>query len=291
MTRCAAESGLIVKRKLARDPRTRYLRFLPRNPDPARPPLVCVHGISRHARDHLEAFVPWAEHTGTELIAPLYDRRRYRGYQRLRSSNRRLHAAAALDAILAETVGDRPCLLYGFSGGAQFAHRYAMVRPGRVAALALAAAGWYTFPTRAASFPYGIAPGRLPRSLSIDYAAFLGVPKCVLVGDRDVERDESLRSNRRLDSEQGDNRLARATAWVEAMNREARRLPGRPACEFVILPGMGHDWARCYASGGLGRRVTDFFEALQPQAPDKADTPYPTLETRVAAAVPGNPLD
>lgn len=291
MTRRTAEGGLIVKRKLARDPRTRYLRFLPRKPDPARLPMVCVHGISRHARGHLDAFVPWAEQTGTELIAPLYDRRRYRGYQRLRSSNRRLHAAAALDAILAETVGDRPCLLFGFSGGAQFAHRYALVRPGRVAALAMAAAGWYTFPTRAASFPYGIAPGRLPGSLAIDYPGFLDVPKCVLVGDRDVERDESLRSNRRLDSEQGDNRLARATAWVEAVNREAGRRPGRPACELIVMPGMDHDWVRCYASGGLDRRVTDFFEALQPKASRNADTPCPTMEARVAAAVPNTPLE
>lgn len=287
MTRHTAGGGLIVKRKLACDPRTRYLRFLPRNPDPARLPMVCVHGISRHARGHLDAFVPWAERTGTELIAPLYDRRRYRGYQRLKSSNGRLHAAAALDAILDETVMDRPCLLFGFSGGAQFAHRYALVRPGRVAALAMAAAGWYTFPSRAASFPYGLAPGRLPGTLAIDYPGFLGLPKCVLVGDRDVERDESLRSNRRLDSEQGDNRLTRATAWVEAVNRQARKTPGAPACELVILPGAGHDWNECYASGGLASRVTDFFDALQPQASATPDSPYP----RVAAAGAYTPFD
>jgi len=287
MTRHAAGGGLIVKRKLALDSRTRYLRFLPRNPDPARLPMVCVHGISRHARGHLEAFVPWAESTGTELLAPLYDRRRYRGYQRLRSSNRRLHAVAALDAILDETLMDRPCLLFGFSGGAQFAHRYALVRAGRVAALAMAAAGWYTFPSRAASFPYGLAPGRLPGSLAIDYPGFLGLPKCVLVGDHDVERDDSLRSNRRLDSEQGDNRLTRATAWVEAVNRAARKAPGAPACELVIMPGVGHAWTQCYASGGLAPRVTDFFDGLQPRASATHDSPY----RRVAAAGAYTPFD
>lgn len=272
MTRHTAGGGLIVKRKLECDPRSRYLYFLPRNPNSARLPMVCVHGISRHARGHLEAFVPWAERTGTVLIAPLYDRKRYHGYQRLRSSNRRLHAAAALDAILNETVMDRPCLLFGFSGGAQFVHRYALVRPGRVVALAMAAAGWYTFPTHAASFPYGLAPGRLPRSLAIDYTGFLNLPKCVLVGDRDVERDESLRSNRRLDSQQGDNRVTRAMAWVEAVNREAGKVPEAPTCELEIMPGVGHEWAKCYADGALGRRVTDFFDALQSPASTNRDS-------------------
>jgi pimeloyl-ACP methyl ester carboxylesterase len=260
MTRPSLPAGAPVKHRLATDPRTGYLRFLPRNPDPQRPPLVCVHGISRDAEGHLAAFTDWAEQTGTELLAPLFDRRRYRGYQRLKSSNRTLHPAAALDAILDETAGARPCLLYGFSGGAQFAHRYALVRPERVAGIALAAAGWYTFPTIAASFPYGLAPGRLPGSLVIDFRGFLQVPKCVLVGDRDVERDKALRSNRVLDREQGDNRLTRATAWVAAVNRAAAKTAQAPTCRLVVVPGAGHDWQECYEHGRMHELVARFFD-------------------------------
>lgn len=260
MTRSSLPAGTPVKHRLAADPRTRYLRFQPSSVDPQRPPLVCVHGISRGAAGHMAAFTDWSEKTGTELLAPLFDRRRYRGYQRLKSSNRTLHPAAALDAILDETVGARPCLLYGFSGGAQFAHRYALVRPERVAGIALAAAGWYTFPTAAASFPYGLAPGRLPASLVIDFPAFLQLPKCVLVGDRDVEREPSLRSNRVLDREQGDNRLARATAWVAAVNRASARAGQDPACRLVVIPGAGHDWQECYAQGRMHEHVARFFD-------------------------------
>lgn len=252
----------VSRHHLAVDPRTRYLRFQPRHPDPQRPPLVCVHGISRDARGHLEAFTQWADLTGTELLAPLFDRRRFRGYQRLKSSNRTLDPVAALDAILGETAGDRPCMLYGFSGGAQFAHRYALVRPERVAGIALAAAGWYTFPTAAASFPYGLAPGRLPKSLEIDVPGFLRLPKCVLVGDRDVERDSALRSSRLLDREQGDNRLARAMAWVAAVNRAAAKIPGAPDSELVVVPGAGHDWQECYGLGRMHERVARFFDHL-----------------------------
>lgn len=262
MTRPAFPAGTPVKHHLELDRRTGYLRFLPRNLDPQRPPLVCVHGISRDARGHLAAFTDWAEQTGTELLAPLFDRRRYRGYQRLRASNRTLHPVAALDAILDETVGARPCLLYGFSGGAQFAHRYALVRPERVAGLAMAAAGWYTFPTAAASFPYGLAPGRLPGSLAIDFPSFLQLPKCVLVGDRDVERDPSLRSNRVLDREQGDSRLTRATAWVAAINRAAAKTAQASSCRLVVIPGAGHDWQECYAHGRMHELVARFFDGV-----------------------------
>lgn len=276
----------LVQRSLAVDHRTRCLLFRPRNADPQRPPLVCVHGISRDARGHLAAFTEWAERTGTELLAPLFDHRRYRGYQRLKSSNRKLHPVAAMDAMLDETVGDRPCVIYGFSGGAQFAHRYALVRPERVAGMALAAAGWYTFPTAAASFPYGLARGRLPASLEIDFQAFLRLPKCVLVGDRDVERDRSLRSSRLLDREQGDNRLARAMAWVAAMDRAAAHAAQAPACELVVVPGVGHDWEECYAQGRMHEHVARFCEdicaAKQAYAPPagaaQATTPRPPVE-------------
>ena len=264
MTGSSNPAGTAVKHRLAIDHRTRFLRFLPREVDLRRPPLVCVHGIGRDAQGHLAAFTDWAERTGTELLAPIFDRRRYRGYQRLRSSNRTLHPVAALDAILEETVGARGCLLYGFSGGAQFAHRYALVRPHRVAGIALAAAGWYTFPSIAASFPYGIAHGRLPDSLAIDFPAFLRIPKCVLVGDRDVERDPSLRANRVLDREQGDNRLARATAWVAALNRAGAKAPSTPPCRLVVVPGSGHGWQECYASGRLHEHVARFFDSLWP---------------------------
>lgn len=245
-------------RRLAIDHRTRYLRCQPRHADRERPALVCVHGISRDAHGHLAAFRQWAERTGTELLAPLFDRARYRGYQRLKSSNRTLHPVAALDAMLDETVGDRPCLLYGFSGGAQFVHRYALVRPERVAGMALAAAGWYTFPTPAASFPYGLASGRLPASLAINFPAFLHLPKCVLVGDRDIERDRSLRSNRLLDREQGDNRLTRAMAWAAAVDRAAAHATQAPACRLVVVPGVGHDWQECYQQGRMHEHVAGF---------------------------------
>ena len=41
-------------------------------------------------------------------------------------------------------IDTRRINLFGFSGGAQFAHRYAMAHPGSVNALVLTAPGWFT---------------------------------------------------------------------------------------------------------------------------------------------------
>ena len=52
-----------------------------------------------------------------------------------------------------------PFYLFGFSGGAQFAHRYVLAHPDRVAAAGIGAAGWYTFPDSATPYPYGLGRG------------------------------------------------------------------------------------------------------------------------------------
>ena len=59
----------------------------------------------------------------------------------------------ALDKILAKVARGTPIhrdqiYLFGFSAGAQFAHRYALFRPRRVRAVAAHAAGQYTLPIR-----------------------------------------------------------------------------------------------------------------------------------------------
>ena len=48
--------------------------------------------------------------------------------------------------------------LVGFSGGAQFAHRFAMLYPGCVRRVVVAAAGWYTYIDPSRPFPLAAAP-------------------------------------------------------------------------------------------------------------------------------------
>lgn len=252
---------------------SKYLHYCPAVASTL-PPLVLVHGVGRDHNALAAAFLPVAERLGIELVLPVFTSRRHRGYQRLQTSEPGRSAADILDAIL-EHAGTGPgetVALFGFSGGAQFAHRYALIRPGRVAALSLGAAGWYTFPDPNQPFPYGVAAGSVPGGGPIDLGAFLRLPIQVLVGERDTARDPSLRRSARVDRQQGPNRVARAMAWIEALRR--CRPERDPDCE--ILPGAGHRFDACVRRGRLVHRVINWLVAVTAvRTPPSPDCPRP----------------
>jgi pimeloyl-ACP methyl ester carboxylesterase len=221
------------------------------------PPLVAVHGISRNAERQLAVFQRLSESSGRLLIAPLFDKARYQGYQRIKPG--RLAADRALICLL-ETLS-RDCgqecgriALFGFSGGAQFAHRFALFHPERVAQLALASAGWYSFPTENAPFPYGVGR-RGARAPAVRLGAFLAIPKLLLVGENDRERDPSLRAKPAVDIRQGADRLERARRWQAALEAAARRLGVKAPLQLATLPQSGHDFEECVEKGGLAERL------------------------------------
>lgn len=228
--------------------------YLPRRRDPARVPLICVHGISRNALEHVFAFRRHADDYGFALVAPVFDSRAYRGYQTLGSKNgwNALRAFAALLDEAAETTGGQAqtANLFGFSGGGQFVHRFAMARPGRVNAFAIASAGWYTLPTEIARYPLGVSG---PSSPDVDISAFLKLPMLVMVGSADRDRDATLRQGRKIDAQQGADRVERAKRWAAAVNDAAhfRGLP--PPAAYAELPGATHSFADCVRSGLVSR--------------------------------------
>lgn len=229
-----------------------YFLFQPEDIDPARPPLVAVHGISRNAEAHVKAFAEVAVAQRRLLVAPHFDEARFGGFQRLAHGTE-----AAVEALWrdVEHFSGRTLEqvdMVGFSGGAQFAHRYAMLNPERVASLILVAAGWYTFPNEADRFPYGVkrAGGR-GRRAAANLARFLAIPTLVLVGSRDSQRDAALRKIPDVDIKQGLTRIERASRWTGAFLQTAIRLGVAPRVQFAMLPGCGHAFEDCVATGGL----------------------------------------
>lgn len=223
---------------------------LPAEPRPGARPLVAVHGISRGAREQAEAFALAAAARGRVVIAPLFDEARWNGFQRAVAPRR---ADAALLALLAELEGEgviAPGLvdLFGFSGGAQFAHRFAMLYPHRLRGLSVCAAGWWTMPD-ATAFPYGLG-GAQGALLAAGLDRFLGLDIVVSVGSDDDRPDAATRSAPALDAAQGPDRVSRARAWVAALRAEAARrsLPD-PKLTFALLPFCGHDFGACAAAG------------------------------------------
>lgn len=205
--------------------------------------LVAVHGISRNAAEILEAFRARAGGSLT-IVAPRFGGRQFPDFQRLGLYGRGLRADLALDAALercsAVTGADTARFhLFGFSGGAQFAHRYAMLHPHRIRSLHVASAGWYTMPDPDLRWPYGLGARRLARPMIRNLALFRRLPKHVYAGGGDTERDEALRKNPVLDRLQGRNRLERAERWAGAVGAES----------MTVIEGAGHDFMACCAPG------------------------------------------
>ncbi|HVB67067.1 MAG TPA: hypothetical protein VNE67_04315 [Acetobacteraceae bacterium] len=258
----AQADGAVVECQFAGDPRQAYYLCLPSGLRADAPVLVCVHGISRNAEEHIRYFAPLAQQRGVVVVAPLFPRAEFPDYQRLGRAGRGRRADLALHDILAEvhrraSVAVDKVYLFGHSGGAQFVHRYVMANPAGVAGFVISAAGWYTHPAPDLPFPFGIGPDPLLPDLHFDPDAFLRVPGCVLVGERDTRRGRSLRTAAPIDAAQGRTRLERAGRWAEAMNRAAvqRRLP--PPLDLHVLPRSGHRFAEVATRGGAPGRVFD----------------------------------
>ena len=226
------------------------------------PVLVIVHGIARNAVEYVFRLRHAAEAAGAIVVSPHFSRVDYGRYQQIESPDG-VRADKALDAILAEvsrTTGGRTDRFHlaGVSGGAQFAHRYALLHPDRVSSLSLLAAGWYTFPAPSHAWPLGT--GAAPAE--IDPARLAATPINVLVGDRDRMRDASLRADPEIDVLQGRHRLARARRWSRAM-----RAAGCTRLSLVTLPGVSHALQPAFEGQDLARRLFEYAGLLPAAQP------------------------
>ena len=228
--------------------------FVPQGRRLDSPLLVAVHGISRNARELVSDLADTAERRGAIILAPVFTDYRYSDYQRLGRRGRGARADRALQRLVAQASAELRLIsskfyLYGHSGGAQFAHRYAMAYPHDVAGLGLSAAGWYTLPDTDQPYPYGIRPTSDSYGLTLDPREFLRVPACVFVGEDDISRDGAFNRSDKLDSMQGRNRIERAAHWVESMNRAARALGYNTAYSLHVMRDADHDFDELVAAG------------------------------------------
>jgi pimeloyl-ACP methyl ester carboxylesterase len=230
-----------------------------------RPPLVVVHGVSTPGSAYFDAFRTLAIRHRRVLLAPRFERPRFRGYQKLSGVEGPLSAADALEAMF-EEAAERSGAQFGrvdvvgFSGGAQFSHRYAMLRPDRVRRAVVAAAGWYTILDPSRPFPQGTGPSEASGGEPVEVDRFLGIPLRVMVGENDVRRDAYLRSDDVIDEKQGVHRLSRALRWVEHVRTEASRRGMEPQASFELLPRSGHSFRQAMVRADFGERALAFLE-------------------------------
>jgi pimeloyl-ACP methyl ester carboxylesterase len=239
------------------------------------PPLVAIHGIQRDDKDQARLLAARAAAEGRPVIAPLFDARNWPRYQQVVRNKRADLAMLALmaDLRLAGVWRTRTFDLSGYSGGAQFAHRFAMLYPNLVAQLTVASAGWYTFPDLAV-FPYGLAarPGRAddwgPR-FAAGLDQFLRLPIQVCVGAEDNIPDPNTRSAPEIDKQQGRDRVTRAARWAATLRQAASARAITPRVALAVLPGCGHNFRACIQRGRLDRLILPGAEKV-PVCPDLA---------------------
>lgn len=223
---------------------------------PSQPVLVAVHGISRNAAEIAMRFALDPAFAGTTIIAPLFTREGFGQYQQLLAHKEgQVRADLALIALLDDLAAEHgipsdPFALFGFSGGAQMAHRFAMFHPRRVRRLCVVSAGWYCMPHTDLAYPHGIGDGK---GGAIFGPEFLDIPTTVIVGNRDTRVDASVRQDEIINLRQGRNRLRRARCYTRALRCYAEGQGKDSAPTLLTLPGMSHDFHQCVAEGGLLR--------------------------------------
>lgn len=228
---------------------------------PNAPVLVCVHGYTRQPLDHLQAFAPAAARAGFALLLPLFrDSGPHRMYQQLvhprRGTRSDLPLLQSIDRLAeSHSLAAGRIHLFGFSGGAQFVHRLAMLHPQRVASLGIGAAGWYTWPDHEQPWPQGLAGAPVEGRAAVDLDDFLRLPIALWVGERDNASDTHLRDDPALNARQGPNRLERASRWAAAVRERAAQHDIEARVSLDSLPNAGHDFLACHRKAGLGDRA------------------------------------
>lgn len=250
----APRTGAILLRRLRGPEPLRYYIYVPDGFQPGHRIVAVVHGISRNAREHIVAFAPWAQRSGIALIAPLFDREHCRDFQQLGWTGTGWRVdrllRGAVDELAAETGADGSTFsIFGYSGGAQFAHRYSLACPGDISSLATCAAGYYTWPTTQMPYPYGLDCRQLPVNARLRLDEFLSLPTLTTVGLLDTSRDSTLRKNAETDALQGRNRVERARRWVDALTTATLARQLEPRHRFAGIEGVGHDFRKAISAG------------------------------------------
>jgi len=211
---------------------------------------------------------PASAETGRIFVMPHFDEKHYPRYQSCLCRNR---SDLALIRLVEELMRDG-CVppgrfdLAGYSGGAQFAHRFTWLYPHWIERLVVSSAGWYTFPDNS-PFPYGMGPSESSRlrlvhqCLKVNLRAFLDRKIMIRVGEHDDAVDAVTRSGPEIEAQQGRDRKTRARIWHQALLQAARDLGVVPQVDFALMPGCGHSFEECVRLGGLSEVISGMQQA------------------------------
>jgi pimeloyl-ACP methyl ester carboxylesterase len=228
---------------------------------PVKGVLVAVHGISRNAAEIALRFSQSNDWDGWVIVAPVFEKSRFGQYQQLIAKDGQTASDRALLMLLDRLELDygldvEQVSLFGFSGGAQMVHRFALLHPQRVRKVCAVAAGWYMLPDANLPYPVGWSAVGVDRNCQL--ALGLAVPMMICVGSDDRRRDNALRRSPVIDQRLGTNRYNRARRWCGEMRKAGEKLGVQPNIEFSVIPDGTHDFGVCVELGGLLSNAADY---------------------------------
>ena len=228
----------------------------PKEFGPSSPIVIVMHGTKRNGQEYRDAWKQLSTDGGFLLLVPEFPVAEYPEtmYQQgnIRDADDKPLPAERWTFNAIETLFDHAkgltgsrvekYQLYGHSAGGQFVHRFVLFMPEARYARAIAAnPGYYTFPTQAAEYPYGLKGASLadrpqPAVFKRDFV--------VLLGDADTIRDDpDLRKTPQADA-QGLTRFERGKNFYQSAKQVAQQSSAPFKWQQVIVPGVGHSNAK-----------------------------------------------
>ncbi|MEQ4721790.1 hypothetical protein [Nonomuraea sp. B19D2] len=221
---------------------------------------VLVHGTERDVQSYRDSFTDFGQANNCIVLAPLFpvgipDPGEFDGYKYLQ--HRGIRFDQVLLAMVEEIsavyrVDSRRFLLFGYSGGGQYAHRFAYLHPERVRAVSIGAPGAVTLLDETLRWPAGIAGAEEAMGRRVDPAALGSTAMHLVIGAEDTQTHVN-------------NVPPGHPAWIEGVNDEGiprtmRMLALKRSLEqhgipvrYDVVPGVGH-----YGPGVISR-VKAFF--------------------------------
>ncbi|MFV3131102.1 hypothetical protein [Niveispirillum sp. KHB5.9] len=249
------------------DQRFSYCLYVParvvENPAAAGRILAVVHGTDRGNQALRDLFVPYAEATDSIILAPLFpcgigepqerDNYKYIDYQGIRFDLLLLDMVDEVSARYGVDAGRFD--LFGFSGGAHFAHRFLYLHPSRLRALSVGAPGSPTLLDSTRPWWVGVADLEQKFAVRLNPDAMKDVRIHLVVGSDDTDTWEITHSPGSRHWMEGANdtgvtRVERLRSL--AANLQANGLDAR----LELLPGVRH------ARDALSAAAIRFLEAL-----------------------------
>jgi hypothetical protein len=248
---------VFVDQKADPSKRMTVFTYLPKDLKPSEARIVFVmHGMNKNASDLRDYWAQYADKYRFMVLAPLFDLKQWPGnwyaYESVvgrwgwvRDKSQWSYSAIEhlFDAVKSATGNASPTyFIYGHSEGGQFVHRFVELLPDARYERAVAAnPGWYTVPTFAVKFPYGLKRSPATRS---SLAKSLGRRFTLLLGDQDTDPNHPQLRRTTEAMAQGPHRFARGQHFFAEARKRAEELKCPFAWELRVVPGAAHDGAK-----------------------------------------------